>query len=236
MPSPRISPRPKPYQPVVAQIVNRARPRSILDAPSGSGWLRAELAYEADVDGIDFFAAEPPGYRTFLSGDLEQGVPRELPAYECVVSCEGLEHLASPATFLASARGHLAAPGLLILTTPNVWFPDARLQYLLRGFFPGFPSLAGRIERGTHMHVTPWSFPQLYLILWLQGFRDIRLHDVPERKPRHLYELPLGIPQILYCRSRRRAARNEEERRFWTQAMTRQSIYGRRLVVSASAG
>jgi SAM-dependent methyltransferase len=236
MPSPRPPFRSKPYRSVVAQIVNRIRPRSILDAPSGCGWLRAELAYEADVDGIDLFADAPPGYRTFLRGDLEQGVPSELPDYECAISCEGLEHLASPATFLASLRRHLAAPGLLILTTPSVWFPDARLQYLLRGFFPGFPSLAGPVEPGTHMHVTPCTFPQIYLMLRLQGFRDIRLHDVPERKPRHLYELPLGVPQLLYCHSRRRAAKTEEERVFWTQAMTRQSIYGRRLVVSASAG
>lgn len=147
--------------------------------------------------------------------------------------CEGLEHFGNPELFLRTAFRHLEAGGLLIVTTPNVWYPEARLQYLLRGFFPSFPSLAGKIRRGTHMHIMPWSFPQLYLYLSLAGFGTIRLHEVDEPKPKRLYEWVLGWPQYLYCMSKTRKAASEEERSYWRQAGSRQSVWGRRLVVSA---
>jgi hypothetical protein len=122
---------------------------------------------------------------------------------------------------------------MLIVTTPNVWYPASRLQYLLRGFFPSFPSLAGKIRRGTHMHLMPWSFPQLHLFLTLAGFARVRLHDVGEPKPRRLFEWLVGLPQYLYCASKARKAAGEDERSYWTQAGSRQSVWGRRLVVSA---
>lgn len=36
----------KPYMPVVADILNARKPKRILDAPSGSGWLRSMLRFE----------------------------------------------------------------------------------------------------------------------------------------------------------------------------------------------
>jgi len=226
----------KAYVPVVCALLAARRPSTILDAPSGSGWLPGQLTFRADVDGLDLFAQTPPaGYRRFEQHDLDQGFPQHLDRYEAIVSCEGLEHLGNPERFLASARERLMPGGLLIITTPNTWHPAARLQYLLRGFFPGFPCLVGRIERGTHMHILPWSFPQLYLFLSIAGFRDVRLHDLDEPKPRRAFEWLIAWPQWLYCRHKARRARGEEERGFWHQAGGRQSLLGRRLVVSASA-
>ena len=83
------------------------------------------------------------------------------------------------------------------------------------------------------MHIMPWSFPQLYLFLRLKGFEDIRLHDVAEKKPKRTYERLLGFPQMLYCRQKQRKSLTDEERAFWSFAGSEQSIYGRRLVVSA---
>src|SRR3989304_8640531 len=133
----------KPYQTVVAEILNDKRPQAILDAPSGNGWLRSRLEYRADINGVDLF------------------------------------------------------------------------------------------ERGTHMHIMPWSFPQLVLYLKLNGFSEISIHDVPEKKPKHLFEKMLGMPQHLYCSSKLKRAITEEERMFWRGAGSKQSIYGRQLVVSA---
>jgi hypothetical protein len=122
----------------------------------------------------------------------------------------------------------------LIITTPNVWYPQAKLQYLLRGFFPSFPCLVGKIQRGTHMHIMPWSFAQMFLFLKLYGYSNIRLHDVPEKKPKHLYERVFGTPQRMYCLARAGKAGTEEERLFWQDAGSWQSVYGRRLVISAT--
>lgn len=162
------------------------------------------------------------------------GFPDDLGLYEAIVCCEGIEHFGNPGIFFTTAREHLVRGGRLIITTPNVWFPEARLQFFLRGFFPSFPCLVGRIKRGTHMHIMPWSFPQLFLFLRLNGFEKITLHDIDEKKPKRIYERLLGVPQALYCRHKRAKSHTEEERIFWSFAGSEQSIYGRRLVVSAA--
>ena len=222
----------KEYMPVVAAILSSRPITSVLDAPSGSGWLRDRLDRNIVLDGIDLYDGQPDGYRHFRAADLDRGLPDDLPTYDAVVSCEGLEHIGNPELFLRSAAARLNPGGILIVTTPNTWHPAARLQYFTRGFFPGFPSLAGRIEKGTHMHISPWTFPHLYLYFSLAGFKDITLHELDEPKPRRAYEKLLGVFGKTYCASRQKNARNDEERRFWVQAGSPQSIYGRRLVVS----
>lgn len=224
----------KSYQPVVAKILNSLRPATMLDAPSGSGWLLDLLSFETRIDGLDLFAPRPEKYGLFLNADLDMGIPNELGLYDAIVCCEGIEHFGNPDLFFKSASDHLVPGGQLIVTTPNVWFPEARLQFFLRGFFPSFPCLVGKIERGSHMHIMPWSFAQLYLFLRLNGFKEIALHDIDEPKPKRLYERLLGVPQYLYCRHRRNKSRSEEERAFWSFAGSAQSLYGRRLVVSAA--
>lgn len=49
----------KPYQPVVVAILNQLHPATILDAPSGSGWLKGLLSFDAKLDGLDLFAPPP---------------------------------------------------------------------------------------------------------------------------------------------------------------------------------
>ena len=226
----------KPYQPVVASLLRQLRPATILDAPSGSGWLKGLLGFETRIDGLDLFAplTAPATYDMFRNVDLDFGLPNDLGLYEAIVCCEGIEHFGNPDLFFKTAHEHLMPGGQLIVTTPNVWYPEARLQYLLRGFFPSFPCLVGRIERGTHMHIMPWSFAHLYLFLRLNGFEKITLHDIDEPKPKRFYERFLGFPQVLYCRHKRNNSLTEEERTFWSFAGSEQAIYGRRLVVSAS--
>jgi SAM-dependent methyltransferase len=223
----------KEYMPVVAAILKDAGAKTVLDAPSGGGWLRGLLGSDVAIDGVDLYDARPDGYRDFRVADLDRGLPDDLPAYDAFVTCEGIEHVGNPELLLRSAAARLNPGGTIIVTTPNTWHPAARVQYLTRGFFPGFPALAGRIAKGTHMHISPWTFPHLYLYLTLAGFRDVTLHDLDERKPRHAWEKPLGLPLKAYCASRLKKAKSEEERRFWTQAASPQSIYGRRLAVSA---
>ncbi len=223
----------KEYMPVVGAILQRARAVSVLDAPSGNGWLRSVVAPEVEIDGLDLFDDRPEGYRDFRAADLDHGFPADLPSYDAVVSCEGIEHVGNPELFLRTAAARLKPGGTVIITTPNTWHPAARMQYFLRGFFPGFPALAGRIAKGTHMHIMPWSFAQLYLYLTLTGFSDVTLHELDERKPRRAWEWPFGLPFKAYCKGRLKKATGEAERRFWMQAGSPQSTYGRRLVVSA---
>lgn len=219
---------------VVGRILKEEAPGVVLDAPCGNGWILDNLDKEnVQVDGIDLFSGKVEGYRNFMEADLDQGIPRDQGVYDCIVCCEGIEHLANPGLFFESAREHLQPGGLLIVTTPNVWYPESKLQYFSRGFFPGFPCLVGRIERGTHMHIMPWSYPHLYLYLRLFGFTEITLHEEPLSRAKHWWEYGLGWGQLLYCRNKEKKSKSEEERFFWKNAASRGSIFGRHLIVSA---
>ncbi len=219
---------------VVLDFLARLKPRTLLDAPSGNGWLGAGLAFPAIVDGIDLYAQTPPaGYRSVRQADLDDGLPQWPEPYDCVVSCEGLEHLGNPLGFLRSCRDALVPGGTVIVTTPNIWYPAARLQFFARGFFPGFPCLAGRIQPGSHMHITPWSYPHLYLYLKLAGFEAIELHAEPLSQPGHWWERPFAWPQKVYCRGKARKATDAETKTFWETAGSGPSLHGRHLIMTA---
>ena len=213
----------------------RDRPlAAVLDAPCGGGWLAHALGDRAVVDGIDLYADSAPGYRKLWRHDLDTGLPADCRDYDLVCCCEGLEHVGSPLLLLRHFHGCLREQGELIITTPNVWYPQARLQYAFRGFFPSFPPLADRVRLGTHMHITPWTYPQLYVFLKLAGFSPPQLIREPLSRAKHWYEVLLGWPARWYCRGKAGRAATGEERMFWEQAGTEQSLLSRHLMVSAT--
>ena len=205
---------------------------TVLDAPSGAGWLAEGLADRATLDGIDLYAGAK-GYRKIWQHDLDQPLPVDCGVYDLICCCEGLEHVGNPLLLLREFFKRVTPNGRLIVTTPNVWYPQARLQYMLRGFFPSFPSLVGKIEPGTHMHITPWSWPQLYLYLRLAGFVEIKLLSEPLSVAKHLHEKLLAIPAKIHSRKRERKAATSEEKEFWTTASTSAALLGRHLIVTA---
>lgn len=221
---------------VVAKFLNTYRPRSILDVPCGKGWLSKRLNYTADIDGIDLYTKPEQGYRHLQKTDLDDGLPKDIPSYDCIVSCEGVEHFANPGLFFRSSYQHLNPGGTLLITTPNIWYPMARLQYLFRGFFPGFPCLVGRIQKGQHMHIMPWSFPQLYLYLTLYGYTHIQLHNEALSHAKHNIEKLFALPQRLYCKRKAQKCTKQgkkEERRFWELCLKTPSLLSNHLIVTA---
>lgn len=224
----------KSYRLVVADILNKLRPQTVLDVPSGSGFLRQSLDADVVVDGVDLYCARPEGYRNFWKFDLDAGLPDGMPDYDCIVCCEAISYLGNPLSFLKSARRRLRPGGVLVVTTPSIWYPAARLQFLLRGFFPAFPWPLEKSDRSDSFHIHPYSYPQLHLYLKLSGFTNIRLHPV-DRRPKHLYEWILGFPQVMYSYVKSRRSKSEEEKSFWKSAGSIAAVYGRRLVVTAEA-
>lgn len=224
----------KAYEPIVGEILRGSGAKSVLDLPSGTGWMRRQLPDPSvALDGIDLYEAKPEGYRNFLNHDLDLAWPGSLGMYDAIVSCEGLEHIASPGLFLSSARDHLNPGGTLVITTPNTWHMAARLKYLTRGFFPGFPSLAGKIRKGSHMHIMPWSWPHLYLHLTLAGFEKIELHPCfGDDRTNFVDKMLAGLLRSNPKRKARKA-KDAEEKRYWETAASDASMLSRRLVVSA---
>jgi SAM-dependent methyltransferase len=220
------------YMPPVVKILKDLKVNSILDAPCGDGWLKTMMNNQANFDGIDLFASTAKGYNKLIKHDLDKGLPKGLGEYDAIVCSEGLEHFGNPLLFLEDCKKHLKKNGILIITTPNIWYPASKLKYLTRGFFPGFPSISGKIKKGTHMHIMPWCFPWLHLYLRLAGFDKIQLIDLDELKPKYLFERLIGLPQKIYCKQKLKSSKSSEEIDFWTQAGSQQSLYGRRLVVT----
>jgi SAM-dependent methyltransferase len=212
----------------------KGRPvRSVLDAPCGDGWLQAALPAEAKVDGIDLYAQPEGRYHRFWQHDLDTALPKDCGTYDLICCCEGLEHLGNPLLFLREVHRLLADDGLLIVTTPNVWYPQARLQFLHRGFFPSFPALEGKVVPGTHMHITPWSYPQLYVYLRLAGFKISQILPEQLSQAKHLHERLLAWPARIYCRGREKRASTDEARAYWQAAGSDASLLGRHLSIAA---
>ena len=218
---------------VVLEILRELSPGSLLDAPCGQGWVSESLGTSFPVDGIDLYAKPNSNYRVVKSCDLNEGIPKELGEYDCIVSCEGLEHFGNPELFLRSAFNHLKAGGTLLISTPNTWYPQAKLQYLLRGFYPSFPCLIGKVNLGEHMHIIPWTLPQLYLFLELTGFDNIQVHYEPLSEAKHFYEKILALPQYYYCRNKLRKSADNKNKNYWQALLTKSSLYGRHLIVTA---
>jgi len=207
-------------------------PKTVLDCPSGKGWL-IEALPDSICDGIDLYDDRESSYRKLYKANLDNGIPSELPKYDAITCFEGIEHLGNPELFFRSCHSHLKHQGAILITTPNTWQPSSRLQFNLKGFFPGFPCLIGNMIKGNHMHIIPWSFPQLYLFLTLSGFNEIKVIYQPLSNPKHFYERILAIPQRIYCRNKARKAIDKVEKDFWLQAGSSASTLGRHLIVIA---
>lgn len=228
----------RPYRPVVLSILRDRHCRRVLDAPCGHGWLGRALRQQGDdspiIDGVCLYEAPYPdsGYRHFIEHDLDQPFSPPEQRYDAVVCGEALHLLTNPGVALANFRDCLEKGGTLIVTTPNTWHMSSRLQYLLRGFHSGFRTTIGK-RRGEYITYIPWSFNQLHVFLRHYGFVDITLHEVDEPKPRHWGERLMAIPAKLHGRRHQRRSDDAAERQYWRQLSSRQSLYGRWLVVSA---
>jgi SAM-dependent methyltransferase len=188
---------------------------------------------DAVIDGIDLYEGTPPGYRRVWTFDLNRGLPDDCGPYDLVCCCEGLEHVGNPLLLLQAIHDRLLPGGRIVVTTPNVWYLQARLQYFARGFFPSFPCLVGKIVYGSHMHIMPWTWPQLHLYLKLAGFHDIQLIPEPLSAAKHLHEKILCLPSHLYSRRRALKSRTDEEREFWRTTASKAAHLSRHLIVTA---
>lgn len=209
---------------------------TVLDVPSGDGWLARGLKAQGqgnDFDGVDLYEAPADGYRRIWRYDLNDGLPSECGTYDLVCCCEGIEHVGNPLLLFKAFKRCLSPDGYLVVTTPNIWYPQARLQYLARGFSPSFPCLVGKIVHGSHMHIMPWNWPQLYLYLKLAGFEQIQIVTEPLSAAKHSHEKLLAFPARLYARRRSRKASTDEQRSFWKTAASDAALLGRHLIVTA---
>jgi SAM-dependent methyltransferase len=219
----------------VATTLNDFAPAKILDVCCGDGWLTHALTYPAVIDGIDFYALAPKDYNHFVHADFNLGVPDELPSYDAIVCCEAMGYLQNPGGFVQSVRRHLNSHGRFVLSIPNPNYVGARVNHLIQGYPRSYSWFAQNDTPEPHMPWLSLGLFQLWLLLGLNGFDSITVHEVDEPKPRRVWEYGLGWLVKNYARRQLRKADSEALRRLWSQACSDQVVYGRQLVISAVA-
>jgi len=225
----------KAHRRAVASELNAHQPATILDICCGDGWVPGSLTYPASVHGLDFYAQGPAGYDFFQTGDFNLGLPDNLTVYDAAICCEAMGYLQNPGMFLQSVRKHLKPGGKFILSVPNPNYAGARVNHLIQGFPRSYSWFSQNETPEPHMPWLTLGLFQLWLLLGLNGFKDITVLEVDEKKPRRHWEKSIGLIIKGYAKKRFKKAPNENIARLWEQAMSDQIVYGRQLVVSATA-
>jgi len=223
----------KAYRASVARALANRQPARVLDICCGDGWLPHSLGPDVELHGIDLFEQAPAGYHQFYVADFNHGVPANLGQYDAIVCCEAMGYLQNPGLFLKSVQQHLKPGGIFVLSIPNPNYMGARVNHLIQGFPRSYSWFKQNESLEPHMPWLSLGVFQLWLLLGLNGFKDMQVHDVDEEKPRHRWEHLLGWIVKGYAKRRLKKAQSESVRRLWQSAMLDQVVYGRQLVVSA---
>lgn len=167
------------HYPAVLELF-RGRPKGrILDVPAGQGAFAQELVklgygdiHCLDINAEAFLLRHPQVH--FTQHDVIKPLPFPDAHFDYVFSIEGIEHFFNPWIFALELCRVLKPGGRLYISTPNTFSVDARLKYLVSGYFPRFRPLMQ--EPGKVMlqpiddnHISPIYFWQLNYVLMEGG-------------------------------------------------------------------
>lgn len=166
------------YPAILALFEGAPRGR-ILDVPAGQGAFAQELLRRGyddihclDISADAFRLADPRVH--FRQHDVIDPLPFPDAHFDYVFSVEGIEHFHNPFLFAKELCRVLKPGGRLYLSTPNTLSVDARLKYLLSGYFPRFRPLAKDPAKlmatpVDDAHISPIYFWQLNFFLLQAG-------------------------------------------------------------------
>lgn len=169
--------------PAILEFFKDAPSGRILDVPAGHGAFAQELLRRGhdNIDCLDIaadaFALRDPGVR-FTRHDVIDPLPFPDACFDYVFSIEGIEHFENPWTFAKELCRVLKPGGRLIISTPNTFSVDARVKYLLAGYYPRFRPLMldpdkVMVQPVDDAHISPIYYWQLNFFL-RQGGVSIR--------------------------------------------------------------
>jgi SAM-dependent methyltransferase len=173
------------HYPALLRLFQGADAGRILDAPAGHGAFARELLERGygDIHCLDIdaesFALKDDRVR-FARHDFARPLPYPDGHFDYVFSIEGLEHLENPWMFARELCRVLKPGGRLFLSTPNTFSVDARLKYLVAGYYPRFRPLMLKPEwlvdhTVADAHIAPIYFWQLNYFLLRGGVKIERL-------------------------------------------------------------
>lgn len=123
----------------VLEVVERERPRRVLEVGTADGYLTARFAeLGCEVVGIELdpaLAARAAGHcERMLVGDVETLDLSDLGEFDMIVCADVLEHLRDPQAQLARLIEHLKPSGFVVASLPNVALWLWRLKLLFGRF------------------------------------------------------------------------------------------------------
>lgn len=157
----------------------------VLDFPAGHGAF-AELLIEGGYEDVHCLDINEQAFAladrrvTFKGHDAIHDLPYPDGFFNRVFSIEGLEHFESPWTVVRELCRVLKPGGEIVISTPNTFSVDARLKYLLSGYFPRFRPLMQAPDKVMEQdvddaHISPIYFWQLNYFLHVGGVSVERL-------------------------------------------------------------
>lgn len=225
------------FYPAVLELFGDAPPGHILDVPSGYGAFSQLLQQRgyADVDCLDIipaaeFQLSGVNYRQY---DAAHPLPYAEASFDYVFSLEGIEHFEAPFPFVRELCRVLKPGGRLYLSTPNTFSVDARIKYLLSGYFPRFRPLMLEphkvmVQPVDDAHISPIYFWQLNYFLMDSGVTISRVSTHAIRHPTNLLRrwLENGIAAMI--------RNNIRQRRFPDLGVTSEAmLFGDSLIIEA---
>lgn len=167
------------HYPAVLDLVRGLPPGRILDVPAGHGAFAQELLKlgYGNMDCLDI-AADTFVLRhdqvRFRQHDVIHPLPFPDAHFDYVFSIEGIEHFENPWVFVNELCRVLKPGGRLFISTPNTFSVDARVKYLLSGYFPRFRPLMldpdrVMVQPVDDAHISPIYFWQLNFFLRKNG-------------------------------------------------------------------
>jgi SAM-dependent methyltransferase len=171
--------------PAVLNLFGGSPKGRIIDVPAGHGAFAQELlklGYD-DIHCLDLHSEQfmlKDSRVRFIEHNVLNGLPYEDDFFDYAFSIEGLEHFDSPFTFVSELCRVVKPGGRLYLTTPNNMSVDARLKFLVSGYFPRFLGLMKEPHKvlaatEIHAHISPIYFWQLNYFLMRGGVRVRRV-------------------------------------------------------------
>ena len=178
--------------PAVLKMMDGLPAGRVLDVPAGQGALSQALIQKgfSDVHCLDInqenFKLQGVSFQQY---DANNKLPYPDDYFDYVLSIEGIEHFESPWLFIKELCRVVKPGGYMLVSTPNTISIDARLKYLISGYYPRFKGLMQEpdrlYEQGVdEAHITPIYFWQLYYFLTTNGMAllDIQANKLVRAK------------------------------------------------------
>jgi SAM-dependent methyltransferase len=229
------------YMQVIVRAVNKffqgnVSGRKILDMPAGYGWVSDTLSkMGASVVSADFNDERPD----FVHVNMEQPLPFADGEFDCVICCEGIEHILRPEALIGELARVLKKEGLLIISTPNVQNFFSRYQLACTGYLYQFHSFLitppEKNEIKDRGHINPVFYTQLRYFSQLHSLKVLK----PEGdRYKRIIALPFFLPFILIgywwsLRDWKRAGKPPESKEIIDHLFNMKALFSRSFIFKA---